>query len=403
MADATGNDVPIGRQLRKLRVERGLSQQALAELVGWKSGSAVSMIESGERSVERRSTLEALAFALRVAPTELDGRPYPPSDAASRAAHASIEAIRRALTATDVGDRPTGEPRPIVDLGDGVARLNRSRQACDFAAVGEALPALITDLHAHLPGAGRHAAAAGLVACYEAARAAAKHLGATDLGVVAARSVRDAANVLGGPEWEGLAAWSRAQAIGSSARGRALDVVTAAVDDIEPHIDEPHVGEIYGMLHLIAAHSANTLGDTDTADAHLAEADAAAARYAGDFAELHFGPTNVAVWRVMISVERRDEGRAVDLARSVDPEQLPPSGERQAAFWLDTGRGLAVRRKTQAQAVEALRQAEQMAPQRIRVDPFAREVVRDLRRQWARRGTVGRELAGMAHRMGIAA
>jgi hypothetical protein len=44
---------------------------------------------------------------------------------------------------------------------------------------------------------------------------------------------------------------------------------------------------------------------------------------------------------------------------------------------------------------------ERLAPQRVRTNPFVREVVTDLMRR-ARRDAIGRELRGMAYRMDLA-
>ncbi len=60
----------IGRRLREVRYWRRKSLRAVAELAGL-SESYLSRLERGERPVDRRSTLEALAAALEVAPGEL--------------------------------------------------------------------------------------------------------------------------------------------------------------------------------------------------------------------------------------------------------------------------------------------------------------------------------------------
>jgi hypothetical protein len=70
-------------------------------------------------------------------------------------------------------------------------------------------------------------------------------------------------------------------------------------------------------------------------------------------------------------------------------------------FWADLGRGMAQERSMQDEAVEALLRAEQLAPQRIRTNPFVRETIGDLLRRRAQRDSVGRELRGMAWRMGV--
>jgi transcriptional regulator with XRE-family HTH domain len=74
---------------------------------------------------------------------------------------------------------------------------------------------------------------------------------------------------------------------------------------------------------------------------------------------------------------------------------------RQSVYWADLGRGLVTERRTRDQGVQALIHAEQLAPQDIRNNPFVRETVADLLRQ-ARRDAGGRELRGLAWRMGVA-
>jgi hypothetical protein len=88
------------------------------------------------------------------------------------------------------------------------------------------------------------------------------------------------------------------------------------------------------------------------------------------------------------------------LARGIDITDM--SASRCAGFYTDLGRGLAIERAYRQEAVVALRTAERLAPQRVRTNPFVRDTVTDLMRR-ARRDAVGRELRGMAYRMGLAA
>jgi len=142
-------------------------------------------------------------------------------------------------------------------------------------------------------------------------------------------------------------------------------------------------------------------GRTEGARAHLAEAADTAGRTGdGTFAGLYFGPRNVGVWRVALALELGEPGRVGELAREVDVDAIPSVG-RQASFYGDVGRGLATIRGRETDAVEALRRAEVLAPQRTRTNPYVREAVTDLLRR-ARRDAGGRELRGMAYRIGIA-
>jgi hypothetical protein len=135
--------------------------------------------------------------------------------------------------------------------------------------------------------------------------------------------------------------------------------------------------------------------------AHLDEAAQTASRTGdGTFAGLNFGPRNVGVWRIALALELGEAGRVPELARQVEVAAIPSAG-RQATFYGDVGRGLASIRGQEAQAVEALQRAEQLAPQRTRTNPFIRVAVTDLLRR-TRRDSTGREVRGMAYRMGLA-
>jgi transcriptional regulator with XRE-family HTH domain len=74
-----GNARTLGGRPRELRPWRDPSLRVTAELAGL-SESHLSRIERGERPVDKRSTLEALARALQVAPSELTDQRYEPSD-----------------------------------------------------------------------------------------------------------------------------------------------------------------------------------------------------------------------------------------------------------------------------------------------------------------------------------
>ncbi len=156
------------------------------------------------------------------------------------------------------------------------------------------------------------------------------------------------------------------------------------------------------MLHLMAAQAAGARGDQDTSGTHLNEASALAARMdteVGTWANLFFGPTNVGEWRTHIALNLGEHGHALEIARTVHPELLPKRS--RAFFWSAVGRALCAGKKTRHQGIHVLLHAEQLAPQLIHKDMLVRETVAGLLRQ-ARREAGGRELRGLAWRMGIA-
>ena len=68
----TSNKSGIGKQIKKYRQAAGMSQQQLADEIGYKSGTAVSLIESGARGVDAND-LPRIAEALHVNITALVG------------------------------------------------------------------------------------------------------------------------------------------------------------------------------------------------------------------------------------------------------------------------------------------------------------------------------------------
>ncbi|WP_223198520.1 hypothetical protein [Solihabitans fulvus] len=219
---------------------------------------------------------------------------------------------------------------------------------------------------------------------------------------LAAFHAQTVADALRGPEWADLAAWLRAHALGGPDRPHQLRVSLRAADALQGELDDPAVAQVYGMLHLNCALAAAATRDEGTAEAHLREAEDVAAGLAdevGTFGTLYFGRANVGIWRVSLSTELGHGGKVAEVARHVQAAAVP-SAARQAMFYADLGRALAESRKTQEAATQALRRAESIAPQRIRTNSLVRATVAGLAAR-AKRDSVGRDLRGMAYRMGV--
>ncbi|MGH3625504.1 MAG: helix-turn-helix domain-containing protein [Sciscionella sp.] len=394
----TDEQPSIGATARRIRRWRGLSQQAAAELAGM-SKANLSRIENGRQPVDRRSTLARLADALRVSPSELTGQPYKPSSEDEAVGHSAAPQLRAVLRDVELGELGDDEPpRSVAELR---AELESANQACagsDYGALGDTVPALVTELHQQVR-AGSAEARRMLADALHVAFYLAKDLGHGDLAWMVAGHLRTAAEVTGDPAWGGLADFVRAHAVlGIGARERGLALAERHAEQLAAQ--RGPIGQVYGMLHLSAALQSAVTGRDGSAREHLAEA-AETARNTGegDFAGLYFGPTNVAVWELSLAVEQGEHGRVLELARGVDVTTIPSAG-RQATFYGDIGRGLAGMRGHDQDAVAALRQAETVAPQRTRTNPHVREAVADLLGR-ARRDAGGRELRGLAYRMDV--
>ncbi|MGH3566460.1 MAG: helix-turn-helix domain-containing protein [Pseudonocardia sp.] len=399
----------IGQRLREIRLWRGLSLRAAAGLAGF-SASYLSMIENGISPVDKRSTLEAFASALRVTPSELASEPFGSqfADPDVGAAQATLVDVEAALSDVRFGEAAV-TPRPWPAVAADLRLLNDvHRPAADYAAQGGVLPGLLLELQALVsdPQAPRAEVLAGLMDCYQTAAFQTKNLGARGLPALAAWHGRRVAEELDDPAWLGLAAWLRASSLGGGSRDRMRVLSIQGAHELESHLSDPRVRQMYGALHLNAALASAALRQPDAAADHLDEADQIAQSLgpptpARGFGALYFGPDNVGIWRLAIAVELGDPGKAQELARDLVPQRIPSAG-RQAMYWADLGRGLASLRATRDDAVTALLRAEELAPQRIRTYPLIRETVTDLLRHVRRDDAVGRELRGLAFRMGIA-
>ncbi len=395
----------IGARLREIRIWRDKPLRVIAELAGI-TESYLSKIERGLRPLNSRSLLEALARALEVAPGELTGVYELMSAEGMGEAHTAVVALRVALADNALDDPADDLSRPWPELAAGLQRVNfELRPAADYAAMGLVLPGLITDLHAVAasdPGH-RRKALGGLLDVYTAATVTAKQLGEPDLAALAAMHARAVAAELGSPAHTALAEYVRAQAVSSPARERSLALAARAADRVAPWVGtDEGATEMYGMLHLTCALNAAALRRPAESADHQAEAAEIAARVGAgtNFGHQAFGLANYGFWRVHLAVGRGEGAKVRELARGVDPTAVK-SASRQAAFYADLGQGLATERAHRHEAVAALRTAERLAPQRVRANPFVRETVVDLMRR-ARRDAIGRELRGMAYRMGLA-
>lgn len=395
----------IGRRLREIRSWRGLSLRAAAELSGLSHGY-LGQIERGEKPVNNRTVLESLAMTLRVSPAELIGRPWAPADATDNEAQSALVGLEIALEAYELGHDPGCKVRPWPELKAEVVRLTDLMHVhADYAGQGLLAPQLLPELHATYVRDPEHRndALLGLIHCYSSACFATKRLGSAGFSAIAARMAQQCADELDIPEWRGYTAWLRGDATGQLSRQQQYARSVRVSDELSPFLDDPNVVQAYGMLHLSAALAAAAQQDKETATTHLREAESVAGRLddeVGSFARLWFGQTNIGIWKVTLATEFGDTGQVSELASTVHPEQIP-SPSRQAEFWGDVGRVLMSERSTRERGMTALLTAEKLAPQRIRNDVFIREAVADQIRA-ARREAGGRELRGLAWRLGVA-
>lgn len=398
----------IGARARMIRCRRGLSLDVAAGLAGI-TKSYLSMLERGQRGFNRRGLIEDLADALGCSVADLTGQPYLAPDRATVEGRAALPGISLALNDFGPDEIPDLTPRPLDELVAWAERADEHRDQGRFSLAARDLGTLLTELQAHAltaGGADRDRAFTALVKSFTLAGTVALRLtGNGDLSISASRRGYDMAARHGDPGLIGCARWIWAiRLVEFGARGRASRVMTAQIDELGSSArlrDDTLRAQMLGFAHLVQAQRAARDKQNDDAHAHLAEAEGIAARIGEcNGMRQHFGPTNVAVWRLGVGIEMGEGGRAYESATRtpLDVAALD-SQERSAALYFDLARALVQDGPNRdAEAVRHLDTADRLAPTRIRNDPIARDLVFTLFRR-ARRQVW--EVDSLGNRFGI--
>jgi transcriptional regulator with XRE-family HTH domain len=385
----------IGSRIRYWRLRRnGMTQAVLAGLAGV-SQSYVSQVESGRKTIDRRSTLVAIAAALQVTVADLLGQGTEPGDPARESAAECVPAIWSALIEIEDGERRTST-RSRAELDADITRTDQLRTLSNYPAMARLLPGLLLEA----------AAVGGVVLARAAYQASAclRHLGYRHLALNAARVAVAAAEDVENPAWLGASRFAYVQSLPIESASLAARAADRSLAELQAGAGDERVRQMLGQLHLSAALTSTVSGRPDVGRGHLVEAAREAASL-GDpsdgagFNGCGFGPTNVQLWEMSIAAELGESGRVIELSRKVRPQVLAAS-IRQQSYWLDLGRALADSGRRDVEALAAFVQAERAAPAPFALNPLAQDAVWAMA-QRAKRRAIPDDLRLLAARMGI--
>ncbi|XTZ13465.1 helix-turn-helix domain-containing protein [Micromonospora echinospora] len=379
----SGELFSVGRRVAYWRGWRKLSQQVFADRLG-KSKSWVDKVERGVRSLDKVSTLQAIAAVLRVGTAVLLGRDIHPVEVTARAE--DVERIRAALSRYEIPlGRPAGR-RPVLPvdrMAREVAHTWTAFQYARYPQVVDLLPDLLTDAqrtHAHDPGAAR----VPLVEAYRITAALLVKIGDADLAWLAV----DRAMIAAGDRIQvAAAAVQLGQVLRAAGQAReATSAMRAAAYRIAPPVIEygsPAELSLCGTLLVQAALAAARYGD-DAAVTELLDEAADLAERVGDGHDHHrtgFGPTAVVLARATAAVDLGDARDAVtwhEKAIQRDGWRCLPV-EHRAAHLVDAAHAY-LEVGDPVNAGRVLVDAARIAPAEVRHRPTAREVLAQVAR-----------------------
>lgn len=373
----------IGERVAVYRRRRGLSQAALAGLIG-RSESWLSQVERGVRSVDRLSVVADLSRVLQVDVESLIGRPW---QVAPNGGHdvEALDGVRTyfakysALTQAETGTIDA------LDLRSSCVDAHRTYQAAQYVELAERLPALLeaADAAWDTRRDGSLETMLSYVGVYVVAAKLLTKMGVSDLALVSADRAAHGALCADSIAARGMAAYQVVCAMLRADRpddAETLAVEMAAQMSAAARSDEPGALSVAGSLWLIAAVVAARKTDRFEAHRRLDQAQHLADLLGEDGNHLWtaFGPTNVAIHRVSVAAELGDPGEALSAAAGIRTDSFPVGLQsRRAQMHLDLAWAQS-QRKRDAEAVLHLMEAEQVAPEAVYYNVLVREMIREM-------------------------
>ncbi|MGH3974309.1 MAG: helix-turn-helix domain-containing protein [Pseudonocardiaceae bacterium] len=366
MGAATG-----GARVAELRKARDITQAVLARRAGI-SVSLLSKIEIGDRTLTP-GIAAAIARALQISLGALYGEAEVSADQG-----VLLESLRTAVRRYDIPDQASVPE--LAQLRADLGQAIKLREQADLAGLLRMLPGLLTRATTYAHAAANPDGWALLADVYSVVYALAARHRWMDLVEIAPTRQAWAAGQQPNPLVTVLAARNRAGTfLNTGDFEGGLTVVDRAIVTADATLTGPEKAFATGTLHLRGMVLAGRLNDRIEAERHIHAAWTATEEFPKDLQirDQLFGPANTATHVVET---QGDLGRPRDVIRLAEElisrdTGLPPT--RIVDVYISTARAqLDLRDRDSAQA--SLVQAWHVAPQKAKVHPMNREVLRVL-------------------------
>lgn len=396
-------DASVGRRIKAIRNQRGLTQHGLA-LKAHISYSCLTKVESGHAAASPTVTA-ACARALRVPVTDLTGQPYFDTLKADQLEQLVAPLRHAVANPMHPGDTPA---RPLVEIRRDIRTLDESRLRGEYMSIGAQAPALIDELLSFVdgaaPGEEREAGYGQLAMTYRLANNFAHKLGFLDLALLALDRMEQAAARGADPLLPVMICHYRSNYF---LHHGGYEIGLRDVEAMERMLEEPvrrgddRALSALGTMQLKGAvlHSRRRR-PTSTADVaeRIGEARRIARTLEGkpDPYGLIFDRHNVEIHATSTSLDLGDVGGAAEHGESL---RLPAGWalNRAGHHYMDMGRAYEkIGRREEALA--SLHEARTAAPAQTRYHPTTRETVLALLRG---RGKPSPRLVAFARWVGV--
>jgi len=360
-----------GARIKRLRLERHLTQQALADLAQIPYNT-LTKTEQGKLPASPY-LVGRVSRALRVEVATIIGQPYA-AELRADDLDVLLQPIREALDVFDLGADPEIKPRPLQLLHHDAESMLAAVRAGEIKQVAGQLPGLLLEATTAAHEAETTEGWLLLASTYRTAYDVASKLGFGDLATIALARMDWAAqrgsSAVVGAMGRYMRALTYLRAGQYRTGDRLIQVGLGVLEQADPSRERD---VLTGQLHLGAAVMAGRAQNRSAAEGYLAEADRIAGQ-TGEAVKVHwlaFGPTNVAVHRVSVLAELDEYGAAADAGTGmVIPQEYPVS--RQSHHFAELARAQMWTGQLD-DAFRNLMRARKAAPQQAKYHPTVRE------------------------------